>query len=157
MLLDKVLELVSERGMTDESLWFNANIERLMERGFTRLVDAHSNAIIQCPIDFLAPLIMAAPRQAHNTLQMLTGWGINRFSISWEWPNLRELFDQMDQWGYQVNIYSVPDLEAFLQAVLLLPRSVTSDFNFPQWHYYGHGSGENGIHVAYEQTKRGHH
>jgi len=22
---------------------------------------------------------------------------------------------------------------------LLLPRSIASDFNFPQWQYYGHG------------------
>jgi hypothetical protein len=154
MLLDRVLELIAERGLTDESLWFNANIERLMERGFKRLVAAYPDAIIQCPIDFLAPLIAAAPRQAHNTLQMLTDWGINRFSISWEQPNPRDLFDQMDHWGYQVNIYDVPDLETFLQAVLLLPRSVTSDFNFPQWHYYGHGSGKGGGRIAYRQTKK---
>ena len=153
MLLDKVFEMVAERGLTDENLWFNANIERLMERGFNRLVAAFPDAIIQCPIDFLAPLIVAAPRQAHDTLQMLTDWGINRFSISWKQPNPRDLFDQMDLWGYQVNIYDVPDLENFLQAVLLLPRSVTSDFNFPQWNYYGHGSGRNGIRLAYRQTK----
>jgi hypothetical protein len=45
----------------------------------------------------------------------------------------------MDLWGYEVNIYKVPDLESFLKAVYLMPRSVTSDFNFPQWHYYGRG------------------
>jgi hypothetical protein len=84
---------------------------------------------------------------------MLTDWGINRFSISWKQPNPRDLFDQMDLWGYQVNIYDVPDLENFLQAVLLLPRSVTSDFNFPQWNYYGHGPGKGGTRIAYRQTK----
>jgi hypothetical protein len=35
------------------------------------------------------------------------------------------------------NIYNVPDLEAFLQAALLLPRSITSYFNFPKWFYRG--------------------
>jgi hypothetical protein len=50
----------------------------------------------------------------------------------------------MDQWGFEVNIYDVPDLEAFLQAVLLLPRSITSNFNFPQWHFYGKSALENG-------------
>ena len=153
MLLDRVLEMVAESGLTDESLWYNANIERLMERGFKRLVAAYPEAIIQCPIDFLAPLIEAAPRQAHDTLQMLTEWGINRFSISWDQPNPRDLFDQMDFWGYQVNIYDVPELEAFLQAVLLLPRSVTSDFNFPRWNYYGHGPGKGGTRHAYRQMK----
>jgi len=70
---------------------------------------------------------------------------------------MRELFDQMDQWGYEVNIYEVNNLETFLQAVLLLPCSVTSDFNFPQWHYYGHGSGKSGAYLTYQQTKKSHH
>jgi hypothetical protein len=153
MLLDRVLALVSEQGLADKDLWFNANIERLMEQGFKRLVAAHPEATVQCPIDFLGPLILATPDRAHETLEMLRGWGINRFSISWDRPDLRDLFDQMDRWGYEVNIYNVPDLESFLQAVLLLPRSVTSDFNFPQWHYYGQGSGEYGEHYAYQMRK----
>ena len=33
----------------------------------------------------------------------------------------------------------VPDLEAFLEAALLLPASVTADFNFPEWNYDGRG------------------
>lgn len=156
MLLDRVFALLSENGFSDKDIWFNAGIEQLMERGFKRLAASYPDAIIQCPIDFLAPLIEAVPKQAHDTLKMLTAWGINRFSISWERQNLRELFDQMDRWGYQVNIYNVPDLETFLQAVLLLPRSVTSDFNFPQWHYYGHGSGVGGTQLTYRQTKKGH-
>jgi len=36
----------------------------------------------------------------------------------------------------------VPDHESFLEAVLLMPCSLTADFNFPQWDYYGRGSGE---------------
>jgi hypothetical protein len=38
----------------------------------------------------------------------------------------------------------VSDLEEFLEASLLLPTSVTADFNFPEWGYYGRGSGEGG-------------
>ena len=33
--------------------------------------------------------------------------------------------------GWPVNLYGVPDLEAFLEAALLLPASVTADFNSP--------------------------
>ena len=62
---------------------------------------------------------------------------------------MRELLDQLEEWGYEVNIYGVPDLESFLRAVLLLPKSVTSDFNFPKWHYYGRGSGEKGVYYEY--------
>ena len=80
---------------------------------------------------------------------MLRDWGVNRFSIAWGTPHTRRLFDQLERWGHDVNIYAVPDLAAFLQAALLLPRSLTADFNFPQWHYFGRGSGEHLDHHTY--------
>ena len=49
--------------------------------------------------------------------------------------------------------YNVPDLKSFLQAVLLMPRSITSDFNFPKWHYYGRGSGQDSEHYEYSVHK----
>ena len=157
MLLELVIELLSKLKFTDKNLWFNAEIDALLEEGFRKLAKAHPKSIIQCPIDFLTPLILATPEKAQETLQMLTGWGINRFSLSWEQEKLRAIFNQMDIWGYEVNIYNVPDLESFLEAVYLLPRSVTSDFNFPQWHYYGRGPGKKGNHYAYvgQKSKRG--
>ena len=42
----------------------------------------------------------------------------------------------LEDFGCEVNLYAVPDLEAFLRP-LLLPRSITTDFNFPAWHYFG--------------------
>ncbi len=153
-LVDRVLDVVDAYGLDDSHLWFNANVERLQERGFRRLAAAHPSAVLQCPVSFLAPLILSAPRKAKEILTMFTDWGINRFSISWLTPDMRQFFDQMDQWGFEVNIYGVPDLESFLQAVLLMPRSITSDFNFPKWYYYGRGSGENGNHYAYSMQLR---
>jgi hypothetical protein len=32
---------------------------------------------------------------------------------------------------------------------MLLPRSVTSDFNFPEWHYFGRGAGRGGRYHRY--------
>jgi hypothetical protein len=43
----------------------------------------------------------------------------------------------MEQWGYKIDIYDVSNLEQFLQAILLMPSSITSTFNFPKWSYYG--------------------
>jgi len=63
--------------------------------------------------------------------------------------DMRPFFDQMDKWGLEVNIYNVTDLATFLQAVLLMPRSITSDFNFPKWHYYGRGSGKDDVYYEY--------
>jgi len=143
LVIDRILELMTNYDFNDSNLWFNSEIETLHERGFRRLATAFSGAIIQCPVDFLAPLISATPTKAKEILDMFTSWGINRFSIGWHTPQLRQFFDQMDQWGYEVNIYNIPDLEGFLQAVLLMPQSITSDFNFPKWDYFGKGSGEN--------------
>jgi hypothetical protein len=75
---------------------------------------------------------------------MLTSWGIDRFSLDWRHRDLVGLLDPLQAWGYAVNVYGVPDLEAFLRATLLLPASVTADFNFPEWGYHGHGSGTQG-------------
>ena len=48
------------------------------------------------------------------------------------------------------NLYGVPDLESFLQAALMLPCSLTADFNFPAWHYYGRGAGEERAYHHYD-------
>ena len=117
------------------------------------MASAHPKAVLQCPVDFLAPLICDAPKRAAKILEMFTTWGINRFSMSWETQDMRTFFDQMDTWGYEVNIDEVPNLNSFLQAVLLMPRSITADFNFPQWHYYGRGSGEGSEQYEYSVRK----
>ena len=155
ILVDKVLEFITKFFLEDVRLWFNGNVERLQEEGFRKLADAHPDSVLQCPVDFLAPLIISAPEKAKDILDMFTSWGANRFSIDWNAENLRTFFDQMDEWGFEVNIYNVPDLEAFLQAVLLITRSITSDFNFPKWHYYGRGSGQDSEQYEYTVYKTG--
>ena len=149
VLVDKVLELVDAHDFEDTALWFNGNVERLQEHRIRQLARERPSAVLQCPVDFLAPLICSVPQKAKEILDMFGEWGINRFSINWLTNDMRTFFDQMDRWGFEVNIYNVPDLEAFLRAVVLMPHSVTSDFNFPKWHYYGRGSGEKGSHYTY--------
>jgi hypothetical protein len=63
------------------------------------------------------------------------------------------VLDRIDRLGFDVNIYNVPDLDSFLKAVLLMPRSITADFNFPKWHYFGRGSGEGLKHYKYSLKK----
>lgn len=75
---------------------------------------------------------------------------MNRWSLDWRTTGIRELMDYLEEGGWPVNIYGIPDLEAFLEASLLLPRSVTADFNFPDWHYFGRGSGQHRAYHRYE-------
>jgi hypothetical protein len=75
---------------------------------------------------------------------------VNRWSLDWRTPGIRELMDRLEEGGWEVNVYGVPDLEAFLEASLLLPKSVTADFNFPDWHYFGRGAGQHRAYYRYE-------
>ena len=91
--------------------------ESLAEPGFRRIAQTHPGAVIQCPIDFLAPLAAAAHEDAERMLERLRSWGINRFSIAWRTTNRHMLFDSVERWGFEINLYDVPDIEAFLRAV----------------------------------------
>jgi len=149
--LDRVLGLLDDLGVDDEDLWFNGGIESLGEEGFRKLRAARPGAVVQCPIDFLTPLVLGAPAHARAVLAGIGEWGIDRVSLAWGGPHARTVFDRLDRWGHDVNLYAVPDLESFLQAALLLPTSLTADFNFPAWHYFGRGSGER---QAYHRYRR---
>jgi mRNA-degrading endonuclease RelE of RelBE toxin-antitoxin system len=147
--LDELLVLVAEAGLGDGDLWFNGRLDVLGEDGVRAIRAAHPDAIVQVPTDFLGPLVTAMPDEATGLLRTLTDWGVTRFSVAWTEAGGRELFEQLDRWGYEVNLYAVPDLEQFLRAALMLPRSITADFNFPEWHYFGRGSGQQGRYHRY--------
>ena len=149
VLLEKVLALLRRRKVESTALWFNGNVDVLQKEGFAELFAAYPEAIIQCPIDFLAPMIISLPEKTRETLERFCEWGINRFSLGWKTPGMTGLLNQLERWNFEVNVYNVPDLESFLRAVLLQPTSITSDFNFPKWYYFGRGSGENRQHYEY--------
>ena len=152
VIVEKVIESIDVHGLDDFRLWFNCNAESLQELGVWKLSKKYPNAILQADVDFLVPLICSTPHKVRETLNIFTEWGVNRFSIRWQSLNLQSFFDQMYEWGFEVNIYNTPDLESFLKAALLMPQSITSDFNFPKWHYYGRESGENGFHHEYSEN-----
>ena len=58
---------------------------------------------------------------------------------------MRRIIEHLEANDRETNIYAVPDLQSFLEAAVLLPTSVTADFNFPEWDYFGQGSGERGM------------
>jgi hypothetical protein len=131
--IESVLDLVVTSGFDEAQLWFNGSVDVLGEDGFRRLSSEFSSSILQCPIDFMAPMFTSSPDEARDSLESLSEWGINRFSLDWETPDKGDILDLLDDWGFELNIYNVPDLESFISAVLLSPRSITSDFNFPKW------------------------
>jgi hypothetical protein len=133
--------LLDRIDLTDERLWFNADIQTLGPDGFAEIRSRHPAATISCPVDFVIPLLLAAPEAGGAPLQLLKTWGVDRLSLRWA-QSTRAALDILEELGWEVNLYGVPDLEAFLDASLMLPASVTADFNFPEWRYFGKGSGQ---------------
>ena len=131
--LDALVAEIRDRSVPEDRLWFSANIDELGEGGFRRLRRTFPRAVVQCPVDFMAPLILAMPEKAREILDSLSEWGINRVSVKWDNLARRQVLDSLEEWGYEVNIYNVPDLESFLKAALLLPTSLTADFDSPSW------------------------
>lgn len=136
-MINALIDEIEKSGISKDRIWFNGTVETLKEKGFRKLAEKYPNAIIQCPIDFLFPLIVSAPEAAKNILNMFSSWGVTRFSVNWRTPNKTKMIGQLQRWGFHVNIYNIPDLQSFLKAVLFLPKSITSDFNFPKWKYFG--------------------
>ncbi len=75
---------------------------------------------------------------------------MSRLSVRWA-TGLSRTIDDLERRGWETNVYGVPDLQTFLEAAVLLPTSVTADFNFPAWRYFGRGSGQHGVVHRYER------
>ncbi|MEX2517629.1 MAG: hypothetical protein WD572_12125 [Gammaproteobacteria bacterium] len=129
-----LIETLQASKLVSEALWFHADVEHLNEAEFRYLAETHPGAIIEIKADFLAPLIQTNSPLAEQILDRLSDWGINRFALSWQLPGIRSIHDTLDHWGFDTTIYDVRGLESFLQAVLLTPQAICSEFNFPQWH-----------------------
>jgi phosphoglycolate phosphatase-like HAD superfamily hydrolase len=142
--MEEAIDLVRSVGLADGRLWFNAELPAIGPTGFGRLRAEFPGSTSSCPIDAFEPLLLAGPDSSDVVSDLLRGWGITRLSIRWG-RSARTLLDELGARGWQVNVYDVPDLEAFLEACLLLPASVTADFNFPEWGYRGRGSGAGGL------------
>ncbi|CAN5796173.1 hypothetical protein BH18ACT17_BH18ACT17_06160 [soil metagenome] len=143
------LELLAEFALPDERVWFNAEIDAVGVAGFEAFRDRHPDAIASCPIDFLVPLLAVAHEEADIVLQRLRSWGVTRLSVRWG-AGVRHTIGELERRGWETNIYAVPDLQSFLEAAVLLPTSVTADFNFPDWRHFGRGSGQHGVVHRYE-------
>ncbi len=139
--VDAAIDVLEKFGIREEHLWFKGELHCLEEKGIRLLAAAFPGARLQCSIDFLAPMFQASPEQARKFLDRLASWGVNRFGLNWALAKRRIILEPVQGWGYKIGLEGIPDLEAFLQATLLLPDSIASDFNFPQWCYYGQGAG----------------
>ncbi len=146
--IEQALAVVEQAALPPQRLWFNGDLRILDERWIGQLAERYPGAVIQVPIGFLRSFV-DQPATLQAELARLTAVGLNRFSLNWQHAQTRYMVKLLTEWGYAINLYGVTDLSSFLQAMLLSPRSLTCDFNFPEWGYYGRGSGYLGKYFNY--------
>jgi hypothetical protein len=151
--LEEAIEIVRSVELAPARIWFNAELHTLGQMGFRTLHERFPSSTISAPLDMLVPLLLASEAAAESNLRWLRSWGISRISLAWS-PLVRRSLDDLEARGWEVNLYGIPDLEGFLQASLLLPTSVTADFNFPEWGFFGRGSGAGGSVHRYGTPRR---
>jgi hypothetical protein len=125
-LVDAVAAQVERIGVPVASLWFSGEFHELGERGIRTLRTRLPEATLSCPVDFLAPLVFGALEHALDLLDVVRTWGVDRLSIRWDQPRVRDFVSELERWGREVDVCGIGDPEALLQAALLLPRSVTA-------------------------------
>ncbi len=141
-VVERTLKLLAGLGYNGNTLWFHANTKTLRPEEFRKIARRFPGSIVQTTIDYLASLIPAMPGLARSRLQRYHSRGINQFLLTWRARRKALILDRVQEWGYRLNFYQIPDLEEFLRAVLLLPDAITTDFNFPEWGFFGRGSGQ---------------
>lgn len=146
--VDAILELLDRYYIPSDRMWLNGNLDFLGEQVVRALSVRQPGAIVQVPLNSLG-VSLADGAALNRRLEQTSALGINRYSIGWRYPDVPALLALVKRAGSEANIYGVSNLTEFLQAIELGPTSVTADFNFPEWHYYGRGSGHRGVYYHY--------
>ena len=146
--IEAALEMVDRTRPLEERLWLNADLDILGESGIRDLSARYPAAIVQVPLHSLHSRL-DAPQEIAVEVEQVAAWGVNRFSVGWRYPDVAGIVARLKVSGYGFNIYGVANLQQFIQAVDMRPDSVTADFNFPEWCYYGRGSGHGGRFYTY--------
>lgn len=153
--LDVALRLLEELEFTGRNVWFNGELGLLGLDWLHRIAGQWPGAVIQVPVHSL-PGYGASVEDAGDAKALLRPCaeaGVNRFSISVADPNTPRLLEGMRTWGFAFNLYGITDVPSLLAAVAQNPASITADFNFPEWGYYGRGSGHGGRYWQYRLVK----
>lgn len=129
--VNSYLELVRGFGIHPELLWFRVTLDRFNREDIRRLAGMFPGAIIECKADFLGSLVTDRNPMADEMVSRFSQWGVNRFGVSWNDRKMKQMLEWLDDGGHEVVLNDVYGYDAFLQAVLLGPRAIASDFSFP--------------------------
>jgi hypothetical protein len=127
-VLDGVLEAAHSVKIRGRDLWFNAAPEVIGGRkGFKLLARTYPRARITVPVDTFASWLLVAPGRALDVLSEISGWGVNRLSISVQTQAFQEVIGILAEQGWDTNIWDVSDPVQMKDAIASRPSSITAD------------------------------
>lgn len=141
--VEAILDLLDRAYIPADRLWLNGSLDFLGEETVRTMAARYPGVIVQVPLNSLEVSLTDHASLTHR-LQEVSALGVNRYSVGWHYPDVPSLLALVASLGSEANLYGVDTLAQFLDAVALRPAAVTADFNFPEWHYYGRGSGHKG-------------
>jgi hypothetical protein len=142
--LGATLDAVADHGFPDEDVWVNGRVDHFGEDRLRSVKKRFPGSRLQCPLEFIGPVAATMPDVARQVVERMGDWGVDRFSLAWTHPDTPLIRDRLDEWGLELNLYAITDLEQVVAAMLTVPRSLTADFALPEWHYFGRGQGNDG-------------
>jgi hypothetical protein len=107
--LGAALRLIADVGLPPNAVCVNGRVDKLGERGLRHIGTSCPGARIQCPVEFLGPMVVALPAHARGVLTTVRSWGVDRFSMAWTHPQACDVLSQLETWGLDVNLYAVTD------------------------------------------------
>ncbi|MCH8906236.1 MAG: hypothetical protein IH840_04020 [Candidatus Heimdallarchaeota archaeon] len=116
--------------ITGETVMFDIMFEIFHLEGLTEIKKNFPNTTIITRADFLVPLLTQFPEYVENILKKLDSFGLNEFSISFNTYKKENFIEALEVLGYDLNLRDIYTLDEFLQAILYLPSSLISTFDF---------------------------
>lgn len=128
--LYQFINQLDDQDLKENSLGFSIELGLLGRDDINRIQQAFPESRIQLSVNFLSDVILGDPAKAKILLdEIQKGWKIDELSVNWQVFNKERLLDQLREWGFEINIRNVPNLEQFLQSALLLPDTITANIN----------------------------
>lgn len=112
------------------ALWFHVPAGPDQGEALRQLAESLPGSTRQAPVDGLIRPLDGRPDQA--AIDALLRCGATRFGLDWCASGKPAILDAMERHGLELHLHSIPDLESFLRASLLLPHSLGTGFDFPR-------------------------
>ncbi|QDU68710.1 hypothetical protein [Engelhardtia mirabilis] len=124
----RVLRILVQSGFSNQDLRLAAEPLSGASIGFQELADACPGALLECPLDFLGPVLAIDPLAARALVESLTSQGVGRFLLARGGGDRLAVSAALRSWGQRYDVGNIEDLGGLLEVFREGPSGLTTDF-----------------------------